>query len=60
MNFLGATLLGLCGEVEEEAFVLLVALIRKLPHDFYAESPPLHGFHVETGALRLLVESRLP
>ena len=51
MNFSAAVALCVAGGDEASAFTLFVALIDRLPIDFYAESPPLRGFQVELETL---------
>ena len=59
MNFSAAVALVVAGN-EADAFALFVALVHRLPPDFFAEAPPLRGFQVELACLTTLIEERHP
>ena len=60
MNFIMAVALFVSGNDEPIAFAIFVALVQRLPQDFYAEAPPLRGFQIELTALTTLLEHRAP
>ena len=60
MNFSAAVALVVADHDEATAFAIFVALVHRLPPDFFAEAPPLRGFQVELGALTSLLEERMP
>lgn len=60
MNFVGVVAITVAAGDEEGAFAIFVALMQRLPADFYAEAPPLRGFQVEVATLTALLEEHLP
>ena len=60
MNFSAAVTLWVAGHDEAKAFSLFVALVHRLPTDFYAETPPLRGFQVELSTLTTLLDDMMP
>ena len=45
---------------EADALGLFLAMMERLPDDFYSDLPPLRGFQADVGALLLLLERRHP
>ena len=60
MNFPAAVALVVANHKEADAFAIFVALVHRLPPDFFAEVPPLRGFQAELATLTALLEARLP
>ena len=60
MNFPAAVALAVASHDEPDAFAIFVALVHRLPADFFAEAPPLRGFQAELATLTALLEARSP